>query len=167
MVSNSANCSQTTYSWSWNNRNRDSILGWSEIEICKNQQELWSIKMRKLIKNNFYSTTFQNFECGWPRLGLEDRKNGQKTQKKSVFWIFFIKSWSPKVEYLCLFAASNKTWWEKNNFGYTFVGILSKTLDQKWLLLAKEMFLQRQTLNIQMTLSHLPEQLASWHFDML
>jgi hypothetical protein len=37
---------------------------------------------------NFYSTTFQNFECGWPRLGLEDRKNGQKTKKICIFEIF-------------------------------------------------------------------------------
>jgi hypothetical protein len=39
----------------------------------------------------FVSMTFQIFECGWARLGLEDRKNGQKTQKKSVFWRFFQK----------------------------------------------------------------------------
>jgi hypothetical protein len=62
------------------------LVGWSEIKICKNQQELWSTNLRTLIRNNFYSTTFQNFECGWPCLGLIDRKNGQKTQKKSVFW---------------------------------------------------------------------------------
>jgi hypothetical protein len=37
---------------------------------------------------NFYSKTFQNFECGWPRLGLEDRKNSKKTKKNSIFEIF-------------------------------------------------------------------------------
>jgi hypothetical protein len=48
-------------------------LEWSEIEICINRQELWSKKLRTLIRNNFYSTTCQNFECGWPLLGLGDR----------------------------------------------------------------------------------------------
>jgi hypothetical protein len=43
--------------------------------------------------NNSYSTTFENFEFGLPRLGLEDRENGQKTQKE-IFEIF------SKVEYL-------------------------------------------------------------------
>jgi hypothetical protein len=31
------------------------------------------------------STTFQNFECGWPRLGLEDRKNGKKISILEIF----------------------------------------------------------------------------------
>jgi hypothetical protein len=38
--------------------------------------------------NNFYSTTFQNFECGWPRLGLEDRKMAKKLKKISILEIF-------------------------------------------------------------------------------
>jgi hypothetical protein len=50
---------------------------------------------------------------------------------------------------------------KKNNFGYTLVEILTKILDQKCSLLAKEKFLQKQTLNIHMTISHLSEQLAS------
>jgi hypothetical protein len=47
----------------------------------------------------------------------------------------------------------------KNYFGYTLVGILTKTLDQKYPLLAmyKEKFLQKQTLNIQM------ETLETWN----
>jgi hypothetical protein len=63
-----------------------SLLGWSEIEICKKQQKLQSKKLRTLIMNNFYSLTFQNFECGWPRLGLKDRN-----KKIKYFETFFEK----------------------------------------------------------------------------
>jgi hypothetical protein len=73
---------------------KDSILtlGWSKIEICKNQQELWSKELRTLIRKNFHYTTFQNFECGWPRPGLEDRKNCRNTQKKNQYFGDFFKS---------------------------------------------------------------------------
>jgi hypothetical protein len=47
------------------------------------------------------------------------------------------------------------------------VRILARTLDQKCRILAKEKFLQNQTLNIQMTISHLSEQVDSWNFDMI
>jgi hypothetical protein len=36
----------------------------------------------------FATMTFQTFECGWPRHGLKDRKNGQKTQKICILEIF-------------------------------------------------------------------------------
>jgi hypothetical protein len=67
------------------------ILGWSEIEIFKNQKELKSKKLRTLTRNNFCSTIFQHFKCEWPRLGLKGRKKVQKSRNFSVFWRFFQK----------------------------------------------------------------------------
>jgi hypothetical protein len=60
-----------------------------------------------VIRNNFYSTTFQKFECG--RASVSKIANmAEKLQKIIILEIFF-KSWRPKIESLCLFAASNKT----------------------------------------------------------
>jgi hypothetical protein len=47
------------------------------------------------------------------------------------------------------------------NFGYILLGILARTPDQKLRLLVKEKFLQKQTLNTQMSISHLFEQVSS------
>jgi hypothetical protein len=47
-----------------------------------------SRKLRTLIRNNFCPTIFQNFECGWPRLGLEDRKMVKKLKILMFFWEF-------------------------------------------------------------------------------
>jgi hypothetical protein len=57
------------------------------------------LKLRILIMNNFCSTTFQNFECGWPHLGLKGRKKAKKVEIFHYFGDFF-KSRSPKVECL-------------------------------------------------------------------
>jgi hypothetical protein len=72
--------------------------------------------------NNFYSTTFQNFHCGLPRIGLEDRKNSQKAKKKTVFW----KKFQNFNVCACLSRLDEK----KKNFEYTLLGIFTRKLDQ-------------------------------------
>jgi hypothetical protein len=69
--------SKTDYSefWNW-------TLGWSEIEICKNQKELQSEKLRTLITNNFCSTTFQI-------LSADVRASAQKVEKRPEKLKFF------------------------------------------------------------------------------
>jgi hypothetical protein len=55
-----------------------SIVVRNRVKRNWNMQKSTRAVVQTLIRNNFYPTTFQNFECEWPRLGLKDRKNGQK-----------------------------------------------------------------------------------------
>jgi hypothetical protein len=69
------------------------------------------------MRNNFCFTTFQNFECGWPRLGLKGRKKAKKVEIFQYFGDFF-KNGSPKAKFLCLFDASMNSKYNKSrNFG--------------------------------------------------
>jgi hypothetical protein len=90
--------------------------------------------MRTLNRNFFCFTTFQKFECWWP---LKGRKKGKKIEIFLYFGDFF-KSWSPKIECLYLFDASNKTDKKKITLDLLWWSLWSnfpRTLDQKWPLL--------------------------------
>jgi hypothetical protein len=76
----------------------DSIFppGVSESQI----EEICSLKSCGHSLGTFFvSTTFQIFECGWPRLGLKGRKMAKKLKKLQYSGDFF-KNLSPKVECL-------------------------------------------------------------------
>jgi hypothetical protein len=64
---------------------------------------------------------FEIFECGWPRLGLEDQKNDQKTQKKirvlEIFSIVEVQKFNVFISLTRLINPDKKKtldilWWE-------------------------------------------------------
>jgi hypothetical protein len=72
-------------------------------------------------------------------------KMAKKLKILVFFWDFELNLCLNSYNYSLLVASCNFLQ-EKNYFGHTLVGILTRKLDQKWRLFAKEKFHEKQTL---------------------